>query len=438
MQLANWIFPSIIPASERVAAALSLSLLFSATLAADDWPQWRGLNRDGVWNESGVPEKFPPGGLEIRWRAPVGAGLSSPIVARGRVYVTDSELRKPKAWERVHCFDEKTGQALWTFSNEVNYPDWAFDGPTPAGPCSTPLVENGRLFALGATGDLLCLDAVKGKLIWKKKCRRVYGLEDFPNLTPSPLMESGLLIVVIGGKPGACVVAFNPRNGKEAWRALDDSRTYSSPSVASAGGKRQLIIWTLEGVTSLNPTTGRIWWRETLNTPRDIVIATPIVSGDLMLLGGLMFRLDAQKPAASVLWPATQALSARILSQLSLPVIKDGYVFSDKLYGRLVCLDANNGKQIWETDKITETKSGAALHLTPNGDSFLLFTDQGNLIRARLDPSGYQEICRTHLVDPTYPFNGRNVVWPPPAYANQHVFARNEKEIVCASLAPRP
>jgi len=90
----------------------SLGLLLSMIVQAGDWPQFRGPNRDSVWNETGILQTFPAGGLKIRWRAPIGPGFSSPVVAEGHVYVTDSELRKPKAWERVHCFDEKTGERL--------------------------------------------------------------------------------------------------------------------------------------------------------------------------------------------------------------------------------------------------------------------------------------------------------------------------------------
>jgi hypothetical protein len=113
-------------------------------------------------------------------------------------------------------------------------------------------------------------------------------------------------------------------------------------------------------------------------------------------------------------------------------------VFSAKTSGELVCLEAGTGKQVWQTNTVTELKNGSSIHLTRNGDSVLLFTDQGNLIRARLSSGGYHELSRVHLLDPTHPFNGRNVVWPPPAYANRHVLARNDKEIIRAFLATEP
>src|SRR5438445_7039277 len=94
----------------------ALSLLLPLAIQAEDWPQWRGPNRDGVWNETGILESFPPDGLKVRWRVPVGPGWSSPITADGRIYLTDAQLMPPRANERIHCFDEATGKLLWTDS----------------------------------------------------------------------------------------------------------------------------------------------------------------------------------------------------------------------------------------------------------------------------------------------------------------------------------
>ena len=413
----------------------STLLLETCAARADDWPQWRGPNRDAVWNETGILQTFPARGLKIRWRAPVGAGHSSPIVAGGRVYVTDSAVEKPKAWERVHCFDERTGKPLWTYSDEVAYQP-SYDPINPAGPVPTPVADGKRVFALGATSHLLCLDALEGKVIWQKHLAEEYDSFTSPELTPCPLVEFGLVIVVIGGKPGACVVAFDTQTGKEVWRALDDPpHAFSSPIVITAGGQRQLILWTPKAVTSLNPATGETWWREELVTREDYAVATPVCDGDRLLLSGLMFQLDHHKPAASVLWPETKALSARVLSHVSMPLILGDHVFAGRSSGQLICLDARTGKLVWETDKVTALKHCATIHLTRNGDSVLLFTDQGSLIRARLTSAGYEELSRVHLLDPTYFFSGRKLVWAPPAFANRHVFARNDQKLVCASLA---
>ena len=238
-----------------------------------------------------------------------------------------------------------------------------------------------------------------------------------------------------GAKPGACVIALDKKTGKEVWKALDETVSNSSPLVIVAGGKRQLIVWTDESVTSLNPATGETWWREPLVTNNNYAIPTPVVQKNRLLIAGLMLELDARQPAAKVLWPESRAISKRILSNTSTALLRGDHVFSAKSNGELVCLEAGTGKQVWGTTNVTELKSGASIHLTPNGDAVFLFTDQGDLIRAQLTPQGYQEISRAHLLEPTTPFGSKKFAWTPPAYANRHVFARNDEELVCASLA---
>ena len=422
----------------RLLPALMLVLQFPLGGLSEDWPQFRGPNRDGIWNEPGILQSFPKEGLKIRWRKPLRGGHASPVVASGRVYVTDLEANESEAWERVHCFDEKTGKRLWIFRDEVGFPR-SFDPQNPTGPCPTPVVEEGRLFTLGSTGHLSCLDTQSGRVLWKKILTREYDLIESPNITPCPLIEGDLLIVVIGGKPGACVVAFDKRTGTEAWRALDDPpRAFSSPIAITAAGERQLIVWTPSAVTSLNPATGQTWWREELVTREDNAGAAPVSQGNLLLISGLMFRLESARPAATAIWPERKTQALRILSNTCMPLIQGTEIYASNMFGRLICLDSRTGKQLWETDKVTGPEKYGAIHLIPNGGSVLLYTDQGNLIRARLDRTGYHELSRVHLVEPTFLVRGRKLVWAPPAFANGHVFARNQKELICASLLATP
>ena len=419
---------------------ISLPLLLAAATHADDWPQWRGPNRDGVWRETGILESFPADGLKVLWRAPVGPGFSSPVVAQGRVYLIHSELMRPNAKERVQCFDAANGKVLWTFSYDVSYPDWAFTPEPGMGPAATPIVWDNKLYTLGDKSDLICFDALKGDVLWKKNLETEYGVEQFC-FNASPLMEGNLLILCIGSYGGgspSCVLALNKESGNEVWKTPTEGLTNSSPVAITAGGTRQVIVWTQKSVMSLDPTTGKEYWQEPTNTLAQNAVATPVFDKDLLLISGLMLKLDADKPAASVLWPETKAASRRVLSHTSTPVILDDHVFSAKMSGGFVCLDASTGKQLWMTDKVTEMVNGTSAHVTPNGDAVFLYTDKGDLIRAQLTSDGYKEISRTHLVEPTYPYAGRTVAWPPPAYANRCVFARNDRELICASLAAEP
>ncbi len=423
------------PLVERAGAVFALLLLCALVGWAEDWPQFGGPTRDGVWKETGTLQTLPAEGLKVLWRTRVGSGLASPIVSGGRVVLCDAERKKPKAWEHVHCYDEKTGEPMWTHTNEVTYPEWAFDPGSETGPDATPLAAGGKVYALGRMGNLVCLDVRDGTVLWQRDLTKDCGPADSFGTTPSPLIEGNLLILVTGGKPDTCVLAFDKDTGKEVWRALSDKWTYSSPIVISAGGKRQFIVWTPVAITSLDPATGKIWWREPRTLHDDYAAAAPVAREDLLLAGGLMFQLDPAKPAAAVLWPEDTVKARRSLCNTAGPLLLGGHVYAHKAQGRLVCLDARTGQQVWEKANVVAPRSGACIHLIPNGDGVWLFTDQGDLIRARLTPKGYEELGRTHLLNPTYPFGGRNLAWSSPAFANRHVFARSGAELVCASLA---
>jgi outer membrane protein assembly factor BamB len=155
-------------------------------------------------------------------------------------------------------------------------------------------------------------------------------------------------------------------------------------------------------------------------------------------VSGLMMELSGDPPAASFRWPENRVPTKRLLSNTSSPVQQGEYIFSARSSGELVCLEAETGRQVWSTNFVTTPKSGASIHITPQGDGFFLFTDEGNLIRAQLSAAGYREMSRSHLIDPTFPFAERKLVYAPPAFANRHVFARSEAEVVCASLEKAP
>ncbi len=417
---------------------LLLGLLLAGRCAmATDWPQFRGPHRDGHWDETGIVETFPREGLKIRWRRPVGGGFSSPVVAQGRVFVSDVELKQPSSRERVHCFEEKSGKVLWVFGYQEHYGEWTFVPERGAGPTATPIVEQGRIYVVGANGYVHCLNVKTGAVIWEKNLWQEYELEEM-GCRPSPLLEGSLLIVFTGAKPGATVLALDKQTGKEVWKALDERASNSSPIVLTAGGRRQLIVWTSKSLTSLDPTNGLTYWRELMTTSNNDNVAMPVFWGNRLLVSGLMLELSGPPPAASFRWPENRVPSKWILSNTSTPVPKGDYIYSCKSPGELVCIEAATGRQVWSTNSVTAPKNGASINITPQGDGYFLFTDEGNLIRAEMSAAGYREISRSHLIDPTWPFDGKKFVYAPPAFANRHVFARSEAEIVCASLEKRP
>jgi outer membrane protein assembly factor BamB len=273
-------------------------------------------------------------------------------------------------------------------------------------------------------------------VIWKKEIENKSKDSAF---TPSPLIEGDLLILVLDGMPpGPCLFAFDKNTGKEMWRGLDETANFSSPIVVTAAGKRQLIIWTQNMVNALDPTTGAVLWREKFAGGANYPVSTPVAHGDQLLVNGVMFRLDSEKPGATVLWPDGRPPSRQTVSETSTATMQGEHLFICNLAGELVCIDAKSGNVLWTTNQPTAPKSGASLHITPNGNSALLFNDQGELIRAELTTAGYKEISRARLLKPTFPFGDPKKAWVAPAYSDGYVFARSDEELVCASLLARP
>lgn len=421
----------------RALVAVLASLVMNVgPLRADDWPQWRGPNRDAVWHEDGIVTSFPAEGLKILWRAEVSTGFSSPIVADGRVYLTDVQLTYPDPKERVLCFDAATGQPLWTHAYPEAYEDYGPDQPT-MGPISTPLWRDGKLYVIGYS-QLHCLDARDGTVLWKKALEQEYGSQ--PRLTyASPLIEERLLIIYAGrfsDDPNACLIAMDKDSGATAWRAITDYAAMSSPIVVGAAGKRQVIAWSQQAVTAVDATSGEVLWREeTRPENQSSAVSTPVSDGRRVLVGALMLELGETEPAARVQWPESKSPARRNFSMTSTPMLRGDSVFAHRTTGELVCVDALTGDERWQNEEVTELGRGSSIHMTACGEHTFLFTDRGELIVARLDADGYSEISREVLLEPTFPMSGTKFVWTPPAYANRCVFARNDRELVCASLA---
>ena len=437
----------------RIHTAL-FALALASIARADDWPQWLGPQRDGVWRETGIVEKFPADGPPVRWRVPIGAGYSGPAVADGRVYIMDRQVpaggAKPAnpfqrgqipGTERVLCFNEADGKQLWAHEYDCPY-----TVSYAAGPRVTPLVSGGKVYALGTEGNLVCLDAVTGKEIWARDFKKDFGIATpVWGFSAHPLLDGGKLICLAGGE-GSVAVAFDKDTGKELWRALSAREPgYAPPVIFEAGGRRQLIIWHPEALNSLDPETGAVFWSEPGKANSGMTIATPRKLGDLLFVtsfynGSVMMRLAADKPAATKLWQSKKASEKdtdALHTVMSTPFLEDGYIYGVCSYGQLRCLKADTGERVWETFAATTGKAVRWGHafLVKNGARFFLFNENGDLIIARLTPAGYEEISRAHILDPVNTDPGRPVVWSHPAFANRSAYARNDKELVCVSLA---
>jgi outer membrane protein assembly factor BamB len=427
-----------------------MTIAFSAT--AEDWPEWRGKGRLGVWNETGVIDQFPANGLEIEWRVPVNRGFSGPAVRDGRIYITDfAPASRLRGQERALCLDEKTGKILWTREWDADYT--GLMETYAIGPRATPTVDGERVYVVGAKGMLHCLDAKTGAVLWKTDYVKDYGTQ-VPTwgITSAPLVDGERLICLVGGQRAAKVVAFDRITGKEIWRALASNSElgYCQPVIIANGKLRQLIIWHTPAVTSLDPATGRVYWEQPFKISMGMTVATPVWSGPRLLVsafynGSMMLALDDREPRASMVWQGksnseinTDGLHALVTT----PAIVCDYVYGICSYGQLRCLNARTGERIWESQEATGEKARwASGFLVRQGDRFFINNDRGQLIIARLAPDGYHEISRTQLLKPTSnPGNRRAmgaVNWSHPAYANRHIVARNDEEVIRASLAAK-
>ena len=426
--------------------ALLAALVQDIPSGGQDWPQWRGPRRDGVWREEGILERFDEPRLRPRWSAPIGGGYSGPTVASGRVYVMDRP--KGRSVERVLCFDARTGTLLWEHAYECAYEGFSYD----VGARASVTVHAGRAYALGATGRLHALDAVTGRVLWRRDLRSEYRIR-MPNwgIAAPPLIEGDRLITQIGGAGDACVIALDPATGEECWKAFPDEASYAPATAIDQAGRRVVVMPLGFRLVAFDPADGELLWsHEQPRSSWPIAIPAPVVRGDLLLFstahaGSVLLRLRADRPAVDVVWERPRR--GRTPDTLN-PVIPDvlvmnGLAFGVQPDGELRCLELATGRRLWETTDLMPKAWHATMHLVRAGDSgdrAWIFTEQGDLILARLTAEGCRPLARAKLIDPTPEGGprGRAVAWAHPAFAGRHVFARNDRELVCADLsAPR-
>ncbi len=432
--------------SIRPATIMAL-LLGAASARGDDWPQWMGPKRDNVWREDGVIEKFPTGGPKILWRAPVGGGYAGPAVSGGRVfvadYVTTADVRVDNfgrkeftGTERILCLDEKTGKEIWKHEYPVKY-----SISYPAGPRCTPTVHDGTVYTLGAEGNLFAFEAATGKVVWSHDLKTEYNTKSaLWGYAAHPLIDGKKLITLVGGE-GSHVVAFDKDTGKEIWRAeTQREQGYSPPVIIDAGGTRQLIVTGPYAVRSLDPETGSRLWTTPYEADNGAIIMTPVQSGDYLYLGGfqsknLLLKLAKNKPAVEVVWKNKKDAG---LSPINVqPFLDKGILYGYGGDGTLYAVELPSGERLWDTGGPVGEKpvqSGTAF-IIRHANRYFFFTETGYLAIGTLTSKGYEELDRTKLLDPTNNAFGRKVVWCPPAFANKHIYVRNDKELICVDLS---
>ena len=432
--------------SSKMILGLVVLLHVSERSVAEDWPNWMGPNRDNVWNIAKPPQSLPSGSLKAKWTAPVAGGYSGPAVVGNRIYVTDLVTKADAkvdnfgrksfdGTERVLCFDANTGKAIWKHEYNVTYAI-----SYPAGPRCTPVVDGGNVYTLGAEGDLFCLEAQTGKVVWSRKLKDDYKTNSaLWGFAAHPLIDGDNLITLAGGD-GSHTVCLNKKTGKEMWRfGTAPEQGYSPPSIITAGGVRQLILPNPTAINSVDPATGKLYWTLPYDASNGSVIMVPIQVGKYLFVAGysdknLLIELDATSPKAKEVW---RNVAKKALSPVNVqPMAIGDVVYGMDQSGEMIAFKIDTGERLWETSKPIGRRpvgSGTAF-LVRSGDLFYLFNELGELVVAKMNPQGYEEISREKIIEQTNNAFGREVVWCPPAFANGCIYVRNDEKLICVPL----
>lgn len=426
-----------------------LLIICCGVALGDDWPQWMGPKRDNVWRETGILDRFPVDGPNVLWRSPVAGGYAGPAVAQGMVVVCDYitsdnvkvgnfERKKFTGVERVLALDEATGDVRWKHELEVDY-----SISYPSGPRCTPIIDGGFVYTLGAEGNLFCLRADSGDVVWSKDFQKQYDTKAaLWGYAGHPLIDGNKLICVVGGE-GSHAVAYDKETGEQIWSVLTSKEQgYAPPTIIHAAGQRQLILFRPDAVSAVNPENGEPLWSVPYEAKNGLVVMSPIQLGDHLYVGGysdtnMLIKLASDEPGANPVW---KNLRKKAMSPMNVQPFLDGSVlYGVDQSGEFMAMDVKSGDRLWQTPwplGKRPARSGTTF-IVRQADRYWLFNDQGELIIAKLTPEGHEELDRAKLVEPTNVAFGRSVVWSAPAFANKHVYLRNDKECICVDLSSR-
>ena len=422
---------------------------------ADDWPGWFGPQRDGVWREKGILKSFPEDGPKVLWRTKIHRGYAGPAVASGKVFIMDRKIPDLSATpanpfargqipgnERLACIDAETGKLIW----EKTY-DCPYTISYAAGPRTTPLIENNRVYSLGAEGNLICSQTADGKEIWSADLNEMTGSKTPTwGFSAAPMIHGELLICLAAGD-GSVALALDKMTGKEKWRALSAKEPgYAPPVIITHGGKKLLIIWHPEAANALDPETGKLIWRVPWKLRFGLSVSTPQLVGDILYFssfynGSMALELQAEGPP-EILWRTEKESEKRtehLHGIMNTAVIANGYLYGACSYGEFRCLELKSGKRIWESLAPVGLKRPTrwgTVFVTPHEERYFLFSENGELAIAGLSPEGYRETSRAKIIEPNgLDMRQRKIVWSHPAYAMRSCFVRNDTELIRVSLA---
>ena len=383
-------------------AVLFLDLL---SCAESDWPQYRGPNRTGVTDEKSWLESWPAEGPTVAWRAKVGLGFSSMIVARGRVATAGHD----KAQDTVYCFDAVSGKSLWKHSYAAELGDKYFEGGTTG----SPTFDGENLYWLSRWGDLFCLGASDGKIIWSKNiAEETKAPIPTWGFSGAPLVHENLLVLNVGDAG----IALDKSNGKIVWKSAEKDAGYSSPLPLQRNGDWLALFSNAESYLAVNLKTGQEVWRFRWLTEYGVNAADPIVSGDRIFIstgygkGATLINLASGKPEQE--WK-----NKSLRTQLNPSVLVDGYLYGvdgdTTTTATLKCLELATGTEKW-----AQAGFGSGGVIAASG-KLIALSGSGELIVAPASPSGFKPIARFQIL------GGK--CWTAPVLANGFIYCRNSR-----------
>ena len=393
-----------------ICAALLVMSVPASNQTPADWPQWRGPNRDGKSAETGLLTEWPAGGPPLAWKAGgAGTGFSSMSVAAGKLYTVGAR----GGTEYVHAFDVATGKKLWEAANGSEYSNDRGNGPR-----GTPTVDGGRLYVLGASGDLTALDAAKGTRVWSVNVLREFGGSN-PRwgLSESPLIAGDRLLVNAGG-PNASIVAFNKRDGKVIWKSQSDGAGYSSAVVQRVGSTEQAVFFTANRAVGVAVADGKLLWEYPRVANRVANIATPVVKDNFVFLssdygtGAALLKLDPAGGVGATEVYFTQEMRNHHSS--SILVGEHLYGFSSAI---LTALRFADGATAWKDRSVGKGSLAFA-----DGHLYL-FSEGGVVGLAEATPAGYREKGRFSIQQAGLP------TWAHPVIAGGRLYLRDQDTV---------
>jgi outer membrane protein assembly factor BamB len=399
-------------------------LLPAAAGLSQDWPQWRGPNRDGVVHGVKCPENWPNTLQEV-WKVTVGEGVASPVVAGGRVYLF---TRQKADEETVLCLGLADSNERWRSTHAAPYrlggPAHGFEGPR-----STPALAGARLFTFGISGILSCFDDRTGKLLWRKDFVKQYpGTAPGWGTSASPLVDDGLCILHVGGPDKGGLTAFDARTGDVKWCYDGDGPAYGSPILVDLAGQRQVVTLTLNYFLGVSAATGKLLWKIPCREIHSENCLTPIQYRDLLIFAGRKERPRAIRleKTASDIMPKEVWKGDGPTLYMSSPVLAGDWLFglSERQQGQFFCLDARTGKTLWESDGRLESSASVL-----NAEScWLALTTNGQLFVLKPCGTAYRQVAKYRVSD------GRT--WAQPVFLGDRILIRDASALRLLRIGP--